>query len=299
MLMTERLLVFGEVLFDCFPDGRQVLGGAPFNVAWNLQAFGLSPLFISRVGADDFGAKVRHAMTTWGMDTSGLQMGSQRLTGAVDVELQGSEPNYTILPDRAFDFIDAQQLPPFAPDCILYHGSLGVRNFKSEEALETIYSRIVVETPQPKIFVDANLRAPWWTPELVDKWLSRASWLKVSEKELQDIAPNGDSLDERMAQLMGALQLEAAIVTRGELGAIALSADGTRIEQVPSLTLEVVDTVGAGDAFSSVLLLGLAKGWPLSLSMQRAQEFANAVVGIRGATSDDRTFYEAFSTTWH
>ena len=299
MLMTERLLVFGEVLFDCFPGGRQVLGGAPFNVAWNLQAFGLSPLFVSRVGTDDFGAKVRHAMTMWGMDTSGLQVGSQRLTGAVEVELQGSEPSYTILPDRAFDFIDAQQLPSFAPDCILYHGTLGVRNFESEESLETIYRHIVLETPQPKIFVDANLRAPWWTPELVDKWLSRASWLKVSERELQDIVPDGDSLDERIARLMSTLQLEVAIVTRGELGAIAVSAGDTRIEQVPSLTLDVVDTVGAGDAFSSVLLLGFAKGWPLSLSMQRAQEFANAVVGIRGATSHDRTFYEAFSTTWH
>ncbi|MEM9567990.1 MAG: PfkB family carbohydrate kinase [Cyanobacteria bacterium P01_E01_bin.34] len=297
--MTDRLLVFGEVLFDCFPDGQHVLGGAPFNVAWNLQAFGLSPLFISRVGADDFGAKVRHAMVEWGMDTSGLQMGSQRLTGVVDVELKGSEPSYTIRPDRAFDFVDAQQLPPFSPNCILYHGTLGVRNFESEQSLETIYSRIVVETPQPKIFVDANLRAPWWTPELVDKWLSRASWLKVSEQELQAIVPREESLDNRITHLLNTLQLETLIVTRGELGAIAVSANGKRIEQVPSLTLDVVDTVGAGDAFSSVLLLGMAGGWPLTLSMQRAQEFANAVVGIQGATSDDRSFYEAFSATWH
>ncbi|MEL7083930.1 MAG: carbohydrate kinase [Cyanobacteria bacterium J06597_1] len=296
--MTDRLLVFGEVLFDCFPDGRHVLGGAPFNVAWNLQAFGLSPLFISRVGADDFGAKVRHAMTEWGMDTSGLQLGSQRLTGVVDVELNGSEPSYTIRPDRAFDFVDAQQLPPFPPECILYHGTLGVRNFESEQSLETIYSRIVVETPQPTIFVDANLRAPWWTPELVDKWLSRASCLKVSEQELRDIVPDGDSLDDRITHLLNALPLETLIVTRGGLGAIAVSTDGTRIEQVPSLTLDVVDTVGAGDAFSSVLLLGMARGWPLTVSMQRAQEFANAVVGIRGATSDNRSFYEAFSATW-
>ncbi|MGK7910995.1 MAG: PfkB family carbohydrate kinase [Synechococcus sp.] len=297
--MTERILVFGEVLFDCFPDNRQVLGGAPFNVAWNLQAFGRSPLFISRVGADDLGAKVRHAMTAWGMDTSGLQIGSKRLTGAVDVQLQRSEPSYTILPDRAFDFIDARQLPSFSSDCILYHGTLGVRNFESEESLETIYSRIVTETPRPKIFVDVNLRAPWWTPELVDKWLSRASWLKVSEAELQAIVPDGESLEERITHIVEALLLEVLIVTRGELGAIAVSADGTCIEQVSSLTLDVVDTVGAGDAFSSVLLLGMANGWPLTLSMQRAQEFASAVVGIRGATSSDRKFYEAFSAMWH
>ena len=51
-MKTTRLCVFGEVLFDHFPDGRRVLGGAPFNVAWHLQAFGEAPRFISRVGAD-------------------------------------------------------------------------------------------------------------------------------------------------------------------------------------------------------------------------------------------------------
>ena len=126
-----------------------------------------------------------------------------------------------------------------------------------------------------------------------------ASCLKVNEQELQAIVPGEDSLDDRITHLLNALPLETLIVTRGELGAIAVSADGTRIEQVPSLTLDVVDTVGAGDAFSSVLLLGMARGWPLTLSMQRAQEFANAIVGIRGATSDDRSFYEAFLATWH
>ena len=110
--------------------------------------------------------------------------------------------------------------------------------------------------------------------------------------------PEGQSLDDRTARLMDMLQLETLVVTRGELGAIAISADGSRIEQVPSLTLDVVDTVGAGDAFSSVLLLGIAKGWPWQLSMERAQEFANAIVGIRGATSPDRNFYEAFSSLW-
>jgi hypothetical protein len=69
---TEQPIVdiFGEVLFDCFPGGRRVLGGAPFNVAWHLRAFGAAPRLISAVGDDPQGEQVRRAMQDWGMDTS-------------------------------------------------------------------------------------------------------------------------------------------------------------------------------------------------------------------------------------
>ena len=70
------IYIFGEVLFDHFPDGKRVLGGAPFNVAWHLQAFGLAPHFISRVGADAEGEAVLAAMRDWGMDTQGVQIDS-------------------------------------------------------------------------------------------------------------------------------------------------------------------------------------------------------------------------------
>ncbi len=51
----SSITVFGEVLFDCFPNGKQVLGGAPFNVAWHLQALGDDPTFISQIGDDTLG----------------------------------------------------------------------------------------------------------------------------------------------------------------------------------------------------------------------------------------------------
>ena len=85
--MSEGICIFGEVLFDHFPDGRRVLGGAPFNVAWHLQAFGLRPLVITRVGADDDGAQVLQAMEAWGMDTTGVQVDEVNPTGSVRVEL--------------------------------------------------------------------------------------------------------------------------------------------------------------------------------------------------------------------
>ena len=78
--MTKRPLVFGEVLFDCFPDGAEVLGGAPFNVAWHLQGFGQEPLFVSRIGDDIRGNQIRAAMSDWGMSLSGLQLDTSHAT---------------------------------------------------------------------------------------------------------------------------------------------------------------------------------------------------------------------------
>ena len=74
-------VVFGEVLFDCFPDGKTVLGGAPFNVAWHLQGLGLQPLFVSAVGNDAQGEEVRRTMQSWGMATTGLQTRAAFPTG--------------------------------------------------------------------------------------------------------------------------------------------------------------------------------------------------------------------------
>ena len=84
-----RPLIFGEVLFDHFPDGTAVLGGAPFNVAWHLHAFGLRPLMISRIGNDELGGRVQEAMQKWGMDCSGMQIRHcTHPTGTVQVTFQ-------------------------------------------------------------------------------------------------------------------------------------------------------------------------------------------------------------------
>ena len=83
--MVGQPLIFGEVLFDRFPDGSEVLGGAPFNVAWHLQGFGLRPRLISRIGEDRAGRRVVEAMDRWGLDTAGVQRDLRRPTGAVDI----------------------------------------------------------------------------------------------------------------------------------------------------------------------------------------------------------------------
>ena len=109
---TQQIALFGEVLMDQFPDGQQVLDGAPFNMAWHLQAFDQVPCFISRVGNDAIGKSIRQAMTDWGMAVENLQTDSDYPTGTVKVSINKDEPAYEILANQAYDFIAAQQLTP-------------------------------------------------------------------------------------------------------------------------------------------------------------------------------------------
>ena len=93
------------------------------------------------------------------------------------------------------------------------------------------------------------------------------------------------------------MNIELVIVTKGADGAIAATHNECCSVQADNIS-HVVDTVGAGDAFSSVLLLGIHKAWPLQDILNRAQQFASAVVGQRGATTQDKTFYEPFIKAW-
>ena len=79
--------------------------------------------------------------------------------------------------------------------------------------------------------------------------------------------------------------------TCGAEGAQLKSKNGCQYQIKPEPGINVIDTVGAGDAFSSIILLGLLKQWPVTLMLQRAQDFASAIVDIRGAISLDARFY--------
>ncbi len=286
-------LIFGEVLFDCFSDDREILGGAPFNVAWNLQALGKSPILISRVGNDSLGKKIHEKMVSWGMNTSCLQLDTSHPTGRVRIELTNGEPQFAILPDQAYDYIsplskNLQLEPPF-----LYHGSLALRNDCSRTTLA-----LLKQDYHCPVFVDVNLRSPWWNAERVHTLAAEATWLKLNEVELDLLFPGPGNIEHRCRQIMERFNLSAVFVTLGEKGAVALSYDNLWLSTKPQENLSIMDTVGAGDAFSSVLLLGFMNDWALHTSMQRAQEFASAVVSQRGAISHDKDFYQTFIDNW-
>lgn len=291
-MTARRPLIFGEVLFDCFPDGSRVLGGAPFNVAWHLQAFGMAPLFVSRVGRDPEGARIRQAMSDWGLSTAGLQSDAEHPTGRVEVRIEDDEPAYEIVTGSAWDHIAADELPA-GTFPLLYHGSLAGRSGASAAALVSLRRR---GTP---VFVDVNLRPPWWQRHQVLALLQGARWIKLNRDELAALSDTqlGREADARrlLATCPGA---ELLLVTDGEKGALALTPAGELQRVRPPQRLSVVDTVGAGDAFASVIILGLLVGWPLPQLLERAQQFAAALVGIRGATCNDPGFYKEFIRDW-
>lgn len=293
MKSPQQIAIFGEALIDQFPDGHQVLGGAPFNVAWHLQAFGQSPSFISRVGRDAVGDSIRQAMSDWGMNVENVQTDADYPSGTVKVTIDQDEPRYDILADQAYDFIDARQLNSAAAYSVLYHGTLALRNATSAQALHELTARLT-----GKIFVDVNLRAPWWRKDSVNQWLSKADWVKLNQDELMQLTPPHNTMQDAMRSLQALHDLDVLIVTCGSLGATALNRAGEFFEVAPAGQVSVVDTVGAGDAFSAVLLLGMRQGWPLALTMERAQAFASALVGRRGATVQDLSFYQAFIRDW-
>jgi fructokinase len=289
----SRPIIYGEVLFDCFPDDRRVLGGAPFNVAWNLQAFGMNPLFISRVGDDAMGAEIRTAMRNWGMDLAGLQTDPDHPTGIVQIQLESGEPSFDILPERAYDYIDSQSLPALDKASMIYHGSLILRTPVSATTFESLRNDRTLPA-----FLDVNLRSPWWNYETVHASMKRSRWIKLNENELNTLIAGDYPLSRKIQELQNSTGAELVIITRGERGTIAYTADGQTEEVAPEDVVTIIDTVGAGDAFASVMITGLLQDWPLSLSLVRAQAFASAIVGQRGATSQEPGFYQPFIENW-
>ncbi len=296
--LNGRPIVFGEVLFDRFPDGTQVLGGAPFNVAWHLRGFGLNPLFISRVGEDDQGDDVLARMHDWDMDTRGVQRDSRHRTGIVQVRVEENQNSFDIVPDQAYDHIVADpalNLLRTETIAALYFGSLIARSPVSRQTLESV--RLSTEVPA---FVDINLRPPWWERDTIDRLLNAASWLKLNEHELAEILeypiPASDIQREGQA-FRERYDFELLVVTLGADGAYFITKDGEE-RGAPHPVENFVDTVGAGDAFSSVTLLGLCSGWPLSATLERALEFAALICTNRGATLSERAPYERLLSRW-
>jgi len=284
-----RPVVFGEVLFDHFPDGSAVLGGAPFNVAWHLRGFGLEPLFVSRVGDDERGREIADAMADWTLDVSGLQRDPDRPTGEVRVALTDGQPTFDILADRAYDAIDpgtAAAAASARPAGLLYHGTLALRGRTSREAL----ARVREATDAPA-FLDVNLRPPWTGRDDVLEALDGARWAKVNEAELLDLTGEDREPGPAARTLAERHDLDAVIVTLGADGAIWSDRQEIRASAAAVEGGDIIDTVGAGDAFASVCIAGLLRGMTAERILQTAHRFAVEICGIRGAVARDPDLY--------
>jgi fructokinase len=290
----DRPVVFGEVLFDSFPDGSDVLGGAPFNVAWNLRMLGGDPLFVGAVGADALGDRVRAAMAAAGLDARGLQVVPDAPTGRVQVSFEAGEPRYDILPDQAYDRVDPAALEAVIADPVplLYHGSLALRAEPSRSACDWLVRHT------RRRFVDVNLRAPWYEPGAVVEDLRGADYVKLNQDELCELAPGADDAARVAGLIENAGIREAVILTAGAEGAAIHTATGGRFEQPAPAVENLQDPVGAGDAFASVVILGVLNGWDWPVTLERALGFAARVCTLQGATTTDSGFYASALRRW-
>lgn len=282
------LLVFGEVLYDCFPNGKRVLGGAPFNVAWALKGLGEDPYFISAVGDDQSGRQIREKALAWGLDCEGMQTCAELSTGEVRVTIQDDEPAYEICEPRAWDAIRDENLRSGG---FIYHGSLALRSSGNTEILKAILQR-----SSAKRFFDVNLRAPYYDIETLREWVQGTHWLKLNIDEMAMLMGE-ESIQIHQSQaylerLCEQFSVENVLLTGGAAGALIHGAYGFAAYMPAPAPVRLIDTVGAGDAFAAYTIHGVLSGLAVEQIVEQASSFASKVCGMQGATSMDAAFYQ-------
>ena len=295
---NHRVTIFGEVLADLFPQAS-VLGGAPFNVARHLCAFGLTPLLISSVGHDALGADILSEMKRLKLDTAAIQTDTKHATGQVNVITNSTGMHqFEILPEQAYDYIYPDSAIHNLSTRLFYFGTLAQRNSVSRR---TLYQALST-TRATKLF-DINLRAPWYDRELIEQSLNYADIVKMNDEELSVLAEifslSGNSAYQHGQTLLDQFDLDSVIVTCGQLGAWLIERGGNLIH-AESYVIEdpIVDTVGAGDGFVAVYILGMLLDWPIKVVISRANQFAASVCTIRGAAPACKSFYAPFIQAW-
>jgi len=305
---AHATVVFGEALVDDYTT-EQVVGGAPFNVARHLAAFMEPQLMVTRIGRDRNGEAVQAEFERFAMNRAGLQYDDIEETGRVLVERGPHGHRFAILPNQAWDHIAAPAalaaLAQVTPGAV-YFGTLAQRAPASRTALAAL-----LEDAVGMRFLDLNLRPGHDDQDIVTRSLQAAHVAKVNEEELQVLlrwyfqvesgaqALAADEVHAACRALLQMFSLDALVVTLGHRGSVYFGADGSTIANRDNPAPPfVIDTVGAGDAFSAIFLLGHARGWALEATLARANEFAGAVCAVSGAVPSDLGFYDKWVGRW-
>ena len=305
------VFVIGEALVDRLPDGP-VAGGAPFNVARSLAALGVPVNLISRIGTGDEddhdGKRVLESARYFGLNEAGLQRDAAHATGIVTVHAQAENGHsFEIHDHAAWDFIDTEialaQCAKQSPS-LVYFGTLAQRHSSSRQAI-----RGVLEQTSALRYLDLNLRTPFAGREVVAESLARADWVKVNDEELNKVlawfAPGAAHLDitnpdnaqwvelgPALLSIMQQFSLQRIFITLGAQGWTTCNAQGQCDHTGPAAPLtELADTVGAGDAFSAMLLAATLSGKPLQTALPLAARYAAALCEQRGPMVHSQSYF--------
>ena len=282
--MVYRIVGIGEALWDLLPSGPQ-MGGAPANFAYHAHALGGEALVVSRAGNDQRGRDIFDRIEAMGLSSAGLQTDETAPTGTVTVELDSKGiPAYTIHENTAWDRIAAtpESLALARAADVVCFGSLAQRSPASREAIQCLVS--ASPATAWRVF-DINLRQHYYSRDVIENSLQLANVLKLNDEELPVVAglfSLSGNPEQQVASLAAAFNLNVVALTRGGNGSL-LYQDGSWSECRPA-PVNVVDTVGAGDAFTAALVLGLLHGDALGAMHGFASEVAGYVCTRTGAT---------------
>jgi len=275
-----RIVSIGEVLWDVIGPS-EYLGGAPLNFAAHARKLGHEVYLVSGVGDDERGRRAFEAIQRLSIAPDLLQVVRGRSTGTAEVELDpGGKPMFRIVRPAAYDFVRLtpelrQRIAELRPDWI-YFGTLF---HTSERAVASTLALLDAVASANKIY-DVNLRDGNWTLAAVEKLASRADVIKLSDSEAEFLDASLDTNGEEATiqrfceRWCDQYHCKTVCVTMGERGC-AIFHDRVFTE-APACRIDVVDTVGAGDAFAAALVHGMSQAW----TMPRCAAFANAVAGL-------------------
>jgi len=284
--MKKTILAFGEVLWDILPSCT-VLGGAPFNFVYRVNSLGDTGLMVSRLGRDELGQKAFEQVTELGLDTTYIQWDDHFPTGTVQVSFdEENNPDYVIIPQVAYDQIeltDALLEAASTVDCLCF-GTLSQRSEKSRKTVE----HLLAKASKSLKLLDINLRKDCYNLETVTFSLQKADVLKLNEEEARRLGRMLDvryqNLPEFCEQMLDRWHLRHCLVTLGEEGVFAMSAQDERV-YVPGYRIRLVDSLGSGDAFTAGFVHNILR----EKSISQACEFGNMLGALvatkKGATA--------------
>jgi fructokinase len=275
-MADHRVLGIGELLWDCYGDVRRP-GGAPANVAFHASQLGAEGQVCSRVGCDDLGEALLGELNGHGVDTRLIQRDASHPTGTVTVDdKRPDQPTYTIHEEVAWDYIEFDRMAEEAAGraSAVCFGTLAQRSPQSREAIH----RALDAAPNAMLVYDVNLRSPWYNRNTVESSLSRCTIVKLNENEALRLANlfgfGASDGSDCAVHLLWQFNIELVCITRGPNGSLLVTSEDYVDE--PGRRVQVVDSVGAGDAFTAALLCGLLWKWPLAAVAM----FANGVGGL-------------------
>ena len=280
----------GELLWDVFPDSRRP-GGAPANVAFQAAQLGCDGRVASRVGDDPAGEELAAFLESKGLPSSLIQIDSARPTGRVTVDVSDEgQPDYTIHENVAWDHLEPvdELLEAAAAASAVCFGTLAQRSSTSRE---TIHKVLAACRDECLVVYDVNLRQHWYDRDWIERSLKAATIAKLNREEADvlDTLLNVNAADHtafgrRLIEIYG---LSLVCITRAEDGCLLVTKTDT--VDLPGKPIDVVDAVGAGDAFTAALIQAQLNGWPLAAAARFANEVGGLVASQAGAMPDVRS----------